>query len=67
VAARKALEDAQLAAEAAAQEETIKVLVRPKGEAGNLKKGFVLQEAMDLMGTSDKDVLYKEIVVSLFV
>jgi hypothetical protein len=43
--------------------EKITTLVRPKGEAGNAKKGFNLQEAMGLNTSSDKAVLYNEIMV----
>lgn len=41
----------------------ITTLMRPKGEAGNTKKGFNLQEAMGLNKSSDKIVLYNEIMV----
>ena len=46
-----------------ASAEKITTLVRPKGEAGNTKKGFNLQEAMGLNMESDKVVLYNEILV----
>jgi len=41
----------------------ITTLARPKGEAGSMKKGFNLQEAMGLNGSSDKALLYNEIMV----
>lgn len=41
----------------------ITMLARPKGEAGSTKKGFNLQEAMGLNGSSDKALLYNEIMV----
>lgn len=43
--------------------EKITMLVRLKGEAGNTKKGFNLQEAMGLNTSSDKAVLYNKIMV----
>ena len=43
--------------------EKITMLVRLKGEAGNAKKGFNLQEAMGLNTSSDKAVLYNKIMV----
>ena len=46
-----------------ASAEKITTLVRPKGGAGNTKKGFNLQEAMGLNTESDKVVLYNEILV----
>ena len=41
----------------------ITMLARPKGEAGSTKKGFNLQEAMGLNSSSDKALLYNEIMV----
>jgi hypothetical protein len=38
-------------------------IARPRGEAGDRKKGFVLQEAMKLDGSSEKEALYASILV----
>ena len=41
----------------------ITMLARPKGEAGSTKKGFNLHKAMGLNSSSDKALLYNEIMV----
>ncbi|KAG5640500.1 hypothetical protein DXG03_008288 [Asterophora parasitica] len=35
---------------------------KPKGEAGDKRKGFVLQDAMELSGSSEKEALYRSIL-----
>ncbi|KAF8152494.1 hypothetical protein B0H34DRAFT_677817 [Crassisporium funariophilum] len=40
----------------------VSAIPRPKGEAGDKKKGFALQEAMDLCGSTEQDALYGSIL-----
>jgi hypothetical protein len=46
-------------------EENIRALQRPKGEAGDRKKGFILIDAMGLNKTDEKRRLYNSILVSV--
>lgn len=44
---------------------TIRAILKPNGEAGDKRKGFVLREAMELSGSSEKYQIYLAIMVSL--
>jgi len=43
---------------------TIKPLIRPKGEAGNRKHGFILYDAMEMSKVENGAVVYDRMRVS---
>lgn len=45
--------------------DTICTLLKPKGEAGDKRNGFILRDAMELSGSPEKYQIYLAILVSV--